>query len=112
MTYPTQGLCMCYDAVDRTNNWFHLQQGIGQNTIGAVTGSVDLTASDNTYVVPIEKAATGANVSNILQYVADIPLYAVARIKGKKPFKTTATFSATGVSIGAVLNSDNVVNLP
>jgi hypothetical protein len=101
-----------YDAVDRTNNWFHLQQGIGQNTIGAVTGSVDLTASDNTYVVPIEKAATGANVSNILQYVADIPLYAVARIKGKKPFKTTATFSATGVSIGAVLNSDNVVNLP
>jgi len=36
----------------------------------------------------------------------------VARIKGKKPFKTTATFSATGVSIGAVLNPDNVVNLP
>lgn len=101
-----------YDSVDRTNNWFHLQQGIGQNTIGAVTGSVDLTANDNTYVVPIEKAASGSGVSNTLQYVSDIPLFAVARIKGKKPFKTTATFGATGVSIGAVLNPDNVVNLP
>ena len=101
-----------YDTVDRTTNVFHLTQGVGQNTIGAVTGSVDLTASDNTLVVPIEKESTGTSVSNTLQVVSSFPLYVVVRIKGKKPFKTTATFSSTGASIGAVLNPDNVVNLP
>lgn len=101
-----------YDVVDRTNNTFHLTQGVGQNTIGAVTGAVDLSTTDNTYVVFIEKAASGSSVNNTIQVVGDIPLYAVARKKGKKPFKTTATFGSTGVSIGAVLNPDNVVNLP
>lgn len=101
-----------YDVVDRTNNWFHLTQGVGQNTIGAVTGSVDLTVNDNAYVVFIEKASVGASVNNTVQVVGDVPLYAVARIKGKKPFKTVATFGSSGASIGAVLNPDNVVNLP
>ena len=101
-----------YDEVDRTNNWFHLQQGVGQNTIGAVTSSVDLTANDNVHVVLIEEESSGASVNNTIQYVSDIYVFAVARIKGKQPFKTTSTFGSTGASIGAVLNPDNVVNLP
>lgn len=101
-----------YDEVDRTNNWFHLEQGIGQNTIGAVTGSEDLVLDDNAHVVLIEEEATGTSVNNTIQYVSDIPLYVVARIKGKQPFKTTSTFGSTGQSVGAVLNADNVVNLP
>jgi len=101
-----------YDTVDRTNNTFHLKQGIGQNTIGDVTNSVDLTANDNVHVVFIEEQATGTSVNNTIQYVSDIPLFIKARIKGKKHFKTTSTFSSTGASIGAVLNPDDVVNLP
>lgn len=101
-----------YDSVDRTNNYFHLQQGVGQNTIGLVTGGLPLTLNDNTYVVFIEKTSSGSSVTNTIQVVGDVPLFAVARVKGKKPFKTTATFGSTGVSIGAVLNPDNVVNLP
>lgn len=104
-----------YDFVDRTNNFFSLKQGIGQNTIGDVTGgTTDLVLDDNAHVVFILEEATGASVSNTIQYVpaSDINVYAVARIKGKQPFKTTAIFGDTGVSIGAVLNPDNVVNLP
>ena len=101
-----------YDEVDRANNWFHLQQGIGQNTIGDVTGSADLVEDDNVHVALIEEEASGASVNNTIQYVSDIYLFVVARIKGKQPFKTTGTFSSTGSSIGAVLNADNVVNLP
>ena len=101
-----------YDTVDRTNNVFHLKQGIGQDTIGAVTSSIDLTADDNVHVVFIEEQATGTIVNNTIQYVANIPLFVKARIKGKKHFKTTSTFSSTGASIGAVLNPDDVVNLP
>jgi len=103
-----------YDEVDRTNNWFSLKQGIGQNTIGAVTSSADLVLDDNCHVVPIEQEASTTSVTNTIQHVLgnDIPLYVVARIKGKKPFKTTATFGSGGVSIGAVLQADDVVNLP
>jgi len=101
-----------YDVVDRTNNVFSLQQGIGQNTIGAVTGAVDLVADDYCHVVFLEKESIGTSINNTVQYIGDVDLYAVARIKGKKPFKTTATFGSTGVSIGAVLQSDEVVNLP
>lgn len=101
-----------YDVVDRTNNWFHLQQGIGQNTIGAVTGSVDLVPTNNVHVVFVEEQAVSAVVDNVVQYVSDVPLVAIARIKGKQPFRTTSTFSSTGASIGAVLSTDNVVNLP
>jgi len=101
-----------YDAVDRTNNIFSLKQGIGQNTIGAVTGATDLVADDNVHVVFIEEEASGVAVNNTIQYVSDINLFIVARIKGKQPFKTTGTFGSGGASIGAVLNPDNVVNLP
>ena len=105
-------LRVVYDQVDRTSNWFHLTQGIGQNTIGAITGSVDLTANDYVHVVFIEKEASGTTVSTTIQYVLDIPLYAIARLKGKKPFKTPASFGTSGASIGAVLSPDDVVNLP
>ena len=101
-----------YDAVDRINNYFSLKQGVGQNTIGDVTGSVALTLNDNVHVVLVEEESSGTSVNNTIQYVSDIYLYAIARIKGKQPFKTTSTFSSTGASIGAVLNPDNVVNLP
>jgi hypothetical protein len=101
-----------YDTVDRVTNIFHLQQGIGQNTIGAVTGSVDLTVNDYVHVVFIEMQSVGTSVSTTIQYVADIPLYTIARIKGKKPFKTPASFGTGGASIGAVLSTDDVVNLP
>ena len=101
-----------YDVVDRVTNVFHLQSGIGQDTIGAVTGAADLIAAANVHVVFVEEQASGTIVDNIVQYVADIPLVAIARIKGKQPFRTTSTFASTGASIGAVLGADNVVNLP
>ena len=101
-----------YDEVDRTNNWFHLEQGIGQNTIGAVTSAADLVLDDNCHVIFIEEESSGTSLSNTVQFVGDIPLYAVARLKGKEAFKTPATFTSTGVTIGAVLNANNVVNLP
>lgn len=109
---PNSYLRFIYDTVDRVNNTFHLQQGIGQNTIGDVTGAVDLNATDNAHVVFVEEVASGALVSNTIQYVSDIPVYVHARIKGRKPFKTAATFGATGLTVGAVLNNDDVVNLP
>lgn len=101
-----------YDAVDRVTNTFSLKQGIGQNTIGDVTGALDLVLNDNVHVVLIEEEAASTSVNNTIQYVASIPLYVVVRVKGKQPFKTTATFSSSGASIGAVLNPDNVVNMP
>ena len=97
-----------YSSVNRTTNVFTLTSG----TIGTVTGSVDLVAGENVHVVFIEKASSGASVTNTIQYVADIPLVVKARIKGKKPFDTVGTFGSTGASIGANLGADGVVNLP
>ena len=93
--------------MNRTTNVFTLSA-----TIGSVTGSVDLTAADNAHVVLIEQQSSGASVTNTIQYVADIPLLVRARIKGKKPFQTTSSFGTTGAAVGAVLQSDEVVNLP
>ncbi len=97
-----------YSSVDKTTGIFTLASG----TIGSVTSSTDLVADDNVHAVPIEDTSAGASLSNTLQYVGDIPLFAKARIKGKKPFKTTAVFGSAGVNIGANLNDDDVVNLP
>jgi len=97
-----------YSLVNRATNVFTLASG----TIGAVTGSQDLVAGENVHCVFIEETSGGTSVNNTIQYLSDINLFVVVRIKGKQPFKTAATFSATGVSIGAVLNPDNVVNLP
>jgi hypothetical protein len=101
-----------YDGVDKLTNIFTLKQGIGQNTIGDVTGSVDLIIDYNAHVVFLEEEAGDVYISNLVQYDEDVYLYAVARIKGKKPFETTSVFGGTGASIGAVLEPDEVVNLP
>lgn len=91
-----------YTSVDRANNRFNLQG----------TLSSDLVQGDNVHVVFIEQTAGGTSVSNNIQYIGDIPLFARARIKGKQPFETTTDFGSGGANIGAVLNPDNVVNLP
>lgn len=101
-----------YDSVNRTTNIFSLQQGIGQNTIGDVTGGADLTLDDNAHVVFIREQAAGTSLTQTVQYIGDVDLVAVARIKGKKPFKAPAVFGSGGVSVGVVLNQDEVVNLP
>jgi len=97
-----------YSSVDRTNNVFTLASG----TIGNVTNSQDLVLDDNVHVMPIEEEASGATVSNSIQYIGDIPLYVKARLKGKQIYKAAATFGSGGLTVGVVLNPDDVVNLP
>lgn len=97
-----------YSSVNRTTNIFTLASG----TIGDVTGAVDLTLDDNVHVAFIREIATGTSVSNTIQYVADIPLVYVARLKGFKPFRSTATFGSGGVVAGVVQNTDTIVDLP
>ncbi len=97
-----------YTSVDRSTGIFTLSA-----TVGSVTGSQDLTADDDVHVVFYEEVSGGASVSNQIQHTgADIDIVAVARIKGKKPFETTGVFGPTGLSIGANLITDPVVNLP
>jgi hypothetical protein len=100
-------LRMPYTSVDRTNNEFTLG-----STIGSYTGSVDLTEGDNVHVVFVEKTAAAATESNSVQYVSDFPAVFVHRLKGLKPQRTAADFSATGASVGAARDADTVVNLP
>jgi hypothetical protein len=97
-----------YTAVDRTNNDLPLTSG----TIGAVTSGSNLTQGDNAHVVFIEETATGATVSNTVQYVSDIPIVYKARLKGFKPFISTGTFTSTGASLGVVQTPDAIVDLP
>jgi hypothetical protein len=97
-----------YSSVNRSTNVFTLASG----TIGAVTGSVDLTASDNVHVVLIEEEASGSSVSNTIQYVADINIVYKARLKGFKPFRSTGTFGSAGASLGVVQTPDAIVDLP
>lgn len=97
-----------YSSVNRTTNIFTLASG----TIGAVTGSVDLTANDNVHVAFIREQAAGATVSNTIQYLADIPIVYKARLKGFKPFRSTGTFTDSGANLGVVQNADAQVDLP
>jgi hypothetical protein len=101
-------LSFIYSTVNRTTNIFTLASG----TIGDITGAQDLTPTDNAHVVFIEIQSGGSSVNNTIQYVANINMVAVARIKGKEPFEAAAVFGTGGVSIGAVLSNDPVVNLP
>jgi hypothetical protein len=103
---------MPYTAVNRATNIFTLGDTIGNYLVAAGEAAVDLVANDYAHVVPIEEQSAGASVYNTLQYTVDIPLYVIARVKGKQPFKTTGSFTSSGASIGVVLNPDNVVNLP
>jgi hypothetical protein len=97
-----------YSTVDRTNNDFTLASG----TIGAVTGAQDLVPDDNVHVAFIRDTAAGASLSNTMQYVANIPIFFVARKKGFKPFRSTTEFTSTGGSGGVVQNPDSIVDLP
>jgi hypothetical protein len=103
---------MTYSSVNRTTNIFTLTGTIGSFLTGEGEASTDLVLDDNVHVELISEEAAGPSVTKNILYVSDIPLFARARIKGKKTFKTTSTFTSTGQNIGAVLNPDNVVNLP
>jgi hypothetical protein len=97
-----------YSSVNRTTNVFTLASG----TIGTVTGGTDLTANDNVHVAFIVAQSAGSTVSNTMQYVSDIDIFYVARVKGKVPFEGTGVFGATGATLPATLNEDTVVELP
>jgi hypothetical protein len=97
-----------YSSVDRTNGRFTLASG----TIGDVTDAADLVDDDNVHVVLIEKESSGSSASNVIQYVAAIPIYWVARLKGWLPADGTASFGATGASIATNLQADENVDLP
>lgn len=105
-------LRVIYDSVNRTTNTFSLQQGIGQNTIGDITGGSGLTQGEDSFVVPIEEEATGSTVSNNLQYIGDINCVTLARKKGFQPFIAAGVFTSTGLSQGVVQTPDPTVNLP
>jgi len=79
---------------------------------GYRTGVIDLTEGENLHVVPVSEVAAAATVSNALQYVSDFPAVFVHRLKGLKPQRTAADFTATGASVGAARDADPVVNLP
>lgn len=101
-----------YDAVDRGTNTFDLQQGIGQDTIGDITGGSGLTQAENCFVVFIEEEATGPSVSNTIQFVSQIECVSRARLKGFKFFIAAGSFTTTGLSQGVVQDPDPTVNLP
>lgn len=101
-----------YDSVNRATNTFSLQQGIGQNTIGDITGAVALTQGDNSFVAFIEKEAVGASISNNVQRVGDIDCVTRARKKGFKHFIAAGVFGSAGLSQGVVQTPDPSVNLP
>jgi len=97
-----------YNAVNRTTNIFTLTSG----TIGAVTGSVNLTLDDNVHVAFIREIAAAASVTNTIQFVANIELVFKARLKGFKPFVSTGQFSLNGFTGGVVQSPDTIVDLP
>ncbi len=97
-----------YSSVNRTTNVFTLASG----TIGTVTGGQDLTLDDNVHVAFIRDTMAGASINNTIQYVADIPIFYVGRIKGRKPFRGSTTFGSGGASAPLTLNVDPVVDLP
>lgn len=97
-----------YSSVNKTTNIFTLASG----TIGDVTGAQDLVLDDNAHVVFVEKAATGTSISATVQYVANINLVVVTRLKGLRPFIGTGLFTSTGFSTTAIRDPDGVVNLP
>lgn len=101
-----------YDSVNRSTNVFSLQQGIGQNTIGDVTGAVDLTLSDNVHVVLLSDTATGATLNNTIQYIGDFDYVATYRLKGYVGQRVAGVFGANGSTIAANLVVDPIVNLP
>jgi len=103
---------MPYTSVDRTTNIFTLSGTIGSFLTAAGETSTDLVLDDNVHVVFVEKTSTGTTATNTIQYVADIPLVYKGRLKGFKPFRSTATFGSGGASPGVVQTADTIVDLP
>jgi hypothetical protein len=97
-----------YNTIDRSNNWVQLTSG----TIGTVTGAVDLTASDNLHVEFISEQVSGTSTNNTIQYVSDIYLYWVSRLKGYDPASGTATFGSTGATVNVQMAADDIIDLP
>ena len=74
--------------------------------------------------VRIENAGTGVliangttNVSGVFSdatfnYSADVNVRTKIRLKGFKPFRTLGTIISTGISVGATLITDSIVDLP
>jgi hypothetical protein len=57
------------------------------------------------------------NVSGVFSdssfiYAADTAVLTKVRLKGFKPFRTLGTIEATGLSVGASLQTDTSVDLP
>ncbi len=101
-----------YDSVNRATDTFSLQQGIGQDTIGDITGAVALTQGDDCFVAFVEEEAVGASISNNIQFVANIEMVGIARLKGFDDFESAQQFTATGVNFAVVRAPDDVVDLP
>jgi len=97
-----------YSSVVRGTNTFTLTSG----SIGDVSSGIDLVDNDNVHVVLIEEESTGATVSQTIQYLADIDIVYKGRIKGKKPFRGTGTFTSTGASLPINFQDDSIVDLP
>ena len=95
--------------------------------IAAVTLAVTVTDSAGAVVegarARIENASTGAlitqgetNASGVYSfsynYTGDLAVRTKVRLKGFKPFRTLGTILSTGISVGATLQSDTIVDLP
>ncbi|UCD24752.1 MAG: carboxypeptidase regulatory-like domain-containing protein, partial [Gemmatimonadota bacterium] len=93
-----------------------------------VTLTVTVTDSNGDAVegarVRIENASTGALISNgttnasgvytdaTYNYGGDLSVRTKIRLKGYKPFRTLGTIVSTGISVGATLITDTIVDLP
>jgi hypothetical protein len=74
---------MTYSSVNRTNDEWTLTGTIGSFLTAAGESSADLTQNDLLHVVFIEEQATGASVTNTIQYVADIPIVYIEWCKSR-----------------------------
>lgn len=101
-----------YDSVNRTTNTFSLQQGIGQNTIGDITGGAALIQGDDAWVAIVEELAAGATASNSVQFVANFDAVGGARKKGFDDFEQATVFDDKGATVNVNQTPDGVVDLP
>ena len=80
-------------------------------TGGVFTMSTALTATytGDLYVPFIDETATGAVASTTVQYTSDIPVLIRVRKKGIQPFEVESLITSSGLSVGAIRTTDNVV---
>lgn len=96
--------------------------------VNTVTLSVTVTDSDGVAVVGarvrIENASTGVLITNgttiaggiysdsTYNYSGDVAVRTKVRLKGFRPFRTLGDIKSTGISVGASLITDPIVDLP